>query len=396
MGVGLKILFVCQSYPFKQGGVETRLRETALHAARNGHEVTLLCAKTDVNDPDFEEFEGIKVHCRKILPDAWIRRWPYPHYFPLAASKIFLGYHIRKLHSGERFEVIREDMAPVPVSGIWALAGFKGARRVLLVHNLPGKFSDWRKVYGTLYGCIGYLFELLLKRGRLRFDRIHAAPPFIAESLERYSSLSGKIRAVYNGIRLSEFAGNVGVRKAAADPRFLSVGRLVPLKGFSILLEAFADAIRAMPRARLCIVGEGPEKDRLEAFAGRLDIKDLVELRGEISHSKMLQTYREFDCFVMPSIFEGFSIVTLEAMASGLPLVLSDIPGLRDIVGDDAALFFEAGNARDLAAKLLWAFENPDVMRAKAEKALSIARKFDCGWVCEREEGLMQEMGPYV
>lgn len=392
----MKLLFVCQSYPFKQGGVETRLRETALHASRNGHEVTLLCAKTDVNDPDFEQFEGIKVHCRKILPDAWIRRWPYPHYFPLAASKILLGHHIRKLHSREGFEVIREDMAPVPVTGLWALTGFKGARRVLLVHNLPGKFSVWRKIYGTLYGSIGYLFEILLKRGWLRFERIHAVSPFMARNFDLYPRLSGKVRLVYNGIRLSEFAGSFGICKTAKDLRFLSVGRLVPLKAFSTLLEAFAGAIRAMPRASLCIVGDGPERDRLEAFAGWLEIKDLVEFRGEISHSKMPQTYREFDCFVMPSVFEGFSIVTLEAMASGLPLVLSDIPGLRDIVGDEAALFFQAGNAGDLAAKLLWAFENPDAMRDKAEKALSIAQKFDWGWVCEREKGLMQEMGPYA
>jgi glycosyltransferase involved in cell wall biosynthesis len=124
----------------------------------------------------------------------------------------------------------------------------------------------------------------------------------------------------------------------------LFVGRLERYKGLYLLLEA----LREVPDVRLTVVGDGSYRKELERLAEGIDV------RFEGFQPNPAKYYAEADIFVMPSLGpEGFGIVTMEAMAHGLPCITSDLAVNREVTGDGtAAMLFRSGNAEDLRGKL--------------------------------------------
>ena len=116
------------------------------------------------------------------------------------------------------------------------------------------------------------------------------------------------------------------------NPRALFIGRLAPEKGLHALVDAWPIVRRAFPAARLTLVGEGPERPSLEARIADLGLGAAIRLPGSSPTRPSLLA--SADLFVLPSREEGMSIALLEAMALGLPLVASAIPGNLKLVAD--------------------------------------------------------------
>src|SRR5690349_15791021 len=144
----MRILFISHSSPLKEGGAETRTREVALRLARAGHKVTILCGKTDARDPGESTFEGIRLLTRQTLPDFLLRRFPYPHYFALAAANLFLMFHVRTFLKRESFDVIREDVAPFPPTFLLSLVRLPAPKRIAVTHMMSRDLRGWLKYYG--------------------------------------------------------------------------------------------------------------------------------------------------------------------------------------------------------------------------------------------------------
>jgi glycosyltransferase involved in cell wall biosynthesis len=136
----------------------------------------------------------------------------------------------------------------------------------------------------------------------------------------------------------------------------LFVGRLERYKGLYLLL----DALRGIPDVRLTVVGDGSYRQELEKLAAGIDVR----FEGFQRHPAAY--YTKADIFVMPSLGpEGFGIVTMEAMAHGLPCVISDLAVHREITGEGtAAVLFRNGNVEDLRIKLHELIENASLRSA--------------------------------
>jgi glycosyltransferase involved in cell wall biosynthesis len=115
-------------------------------------------------------------------------------------------------------------------------------------------------------------------------------------------------------------------------PRALYVGRLAPEKGLDLLIEAWPTVRVQFPQAQLTLIGEGPERSALAARITHLDLADVVEMPGACPDPS--PWLLAADLFVLPSREEGMSIALLEAMALGIPLVASAIPGNRHLIAD--------------------------------------------------------------
>lgn len=121
----------------------------------------------------------------------------------------------------------------------------------------------------------------------------------------------------------------------------LFVGRLVEKKGVAYLLHALKKLLETDTSVKLNIVGYGPERTALESLATVLDIKHRVEFRGGLPHSELAKLYRESEVCVLPFVesrdgdSEGHPLVPIEAMGCGCPVVVGDIPTIRDIVIDN-------------------------------------------------------------
>lgn len=119
------------------------------------------------------------------------------------------------------------------------------------------------------------------------------------------------------------------------DPVFLTVRRLTPRMGHDLLLKAFASIVENCPNARLYIAGDGPLRGRLEQKAASLDIDDRTIFLGYIPDEDLPSAYATADLFVLPTTeLEGFGLATLEALASGTPVIGTPIGGTIEVLSD--------------------------------------------------------------
>ena len=132
----------------------------------------------------------------------------------------------------------------------------------------------------------------------------------------------------------------------------LVVGSLINRKNLPVVLKAVA-SLRGRLEIRLTIVGEGPEKRSLELLCDDLGIAECVEFAGTVAPEHISVCLKQADCMVLASSREGKPNVILEAFASGLPVIASNIDGVKEMIGNsENGLLFESGNEKELADKL--------------------------------------------
>jgi glycosyltransferase involved in cell wall biosynthesis len=169
------------------------------------------------------------------------------------------------------------------------------------------------------------------------------------------------------------------------------IGRLVPEKGLETLLRAVA-ALRGKTRTHVVIAGDGPLRNKLTSEAHALGISDIVTFRFKMDRSDVAKLLQESQVFVLPSVKEGLPMTLLEAMASGNTIVTSDLPPMREVIGD-AGLYFAPGKSDELARVLLQALSDRDIQREKGRNAREIVKKrFSWGIVLPLLEELYEEV----
>jgi len=172
---------------------------------------------------------------------------------------------------------------------------------------------------------------------------------------------SGKnIRLIQNGVDVEEVLAAVPSDKTDSDCYVIGyIGQLIERKDLNTLFEAFEILCRDNRNIRLMVIGDGHQKDALQAKAQQLRIENHVEFLGYRQDATSL--LKIFDVFVLPSLLEGIPRCVMEAMAAGVPVIVSDIPGNRDlVVSGKTGLLFAPGNAHDLAEKVEYARSHPD------------------------------------
>ena len=379
----MRILFISHSSPLKEGGAETRTREVAFRLARQGHSVTVLCGKTHVEDPEISEVNGVRLVCKKTLPDFLLKRYPYPHYVSLAAANFFLMFYLRSSLRNEGYDLIREDICPFPPSFLLSLVRAH-SRRIAITHMLPGTLRDWIKFYGPFFGPAGFVMNKLLRTGALKYDRIVSDSRWFAEELRGCPAIANKVVFVPNGVDLADFKP-VERRAANGEIRLLSVGRLVETKGHRYLIEALSGLVKQYPGIKLDVLGNGQLRDQLVLLANDLGLSAHVRFRPPVSHELMPGMYNEHDFFVLPSLWEGLPVSLIEAMACKLPIVATSIPAIMDVLDAGSATLFPEQNASDLADKIRWAIEHPIDVAEYAERAYEVARMYDWDVTARRE-----------
>lgn len=203
------------------------------------------------------------------------------------------------------------------------LARILGVPLVVSEHMSPFPFDDMRGADGRPFPDV--LSPLAAAARVTAVSRAHAAS--IAQWIDR------PIDVLPNFIDETRFAP--GARAAAEPFRFLSVGHLVPQKGFDVLLRALAICLAGGEQFHLTVVGKGYEQDALQTTARELGLDRSVTWLGAPERSAMPGIYRAADAFVLASRHESFGVVVIEALASGLPAVATRCGGPEEIVTDE-------------------------------------------------------------
>jgi glycosyltransferase involved in cell wall biosynthesis len=154
-------------------------------------------------------------------------------------------------------------------------------------------------------------------------------------------------------------------RTWGGPPRFLCACRLLYWKGVHIAIRAFAEIVRQIPSARFTIVGDGPERPRLEADVRRHDLHGHVTFIARISQKKLFGLYESHDLLLFPSLHDSGGYVVLEALSHGMPVVCLDLGGPRDIVTTNSGIVVKTGGrntaqvTKDMADKVCQLLESP-------------------------------------
>jgi glycogen(starch) synthase len=215
----------------------------------------------------------------------------------------------------------------------------------------------------------------------------------------------GRVAVIPNGVDPSELrpTGDLGaLRSEFAAPHeklVLLVGRLVYEKGFQLALDALPNVIRQVGNVRFLVAGSGTHEEELKSQAARLGLSEHGTFLGWIGDDVLHSLYRIADLCVVPSIYEPFGLVALEAMASGCPCIVADTGGLCEVVpvGERVGLRFNGGDAEHLGVMIERLLVDESLRDRLVTEASEHVLRFDWDDIAARTRGIydgLQELTP--
>jgi len=170
---------------------------------------------------------------------------------------------------------------------------------------------------------------------------------------------------VRGGVDASEWRRPDLSEASSSGLEILNVGRLAPVKGQALLIDAVARLRDNGIEAHARIVGDGPEREPLERRIDELGLRDAVELTGPVGQDRIRELYAQADVFCLPSFREGLPFVLMEALAMELGVVATRIMGIPELVDDgESGRLVSPGRVDELAAALAELARDPDRRRS--------------------------------
>lgn len=216
------------------------------------------------------------------------------------------------------------------------------------------------------------------------------------EILVRDYGLHERYSVIPTGTNLEPFLNADGkalrLEKGWQDEKVLiSVGRLSPEKNWDTLLRAFAKTSEKHPDSRLVLIGDGTARQSLEELSSALGVTDRVTFTGALPFEDIPRYLKAADLFVFASVTETQGLVTIEAMAAGLPVVAVDGPGTRDIVGHGKQGFLVENDPDALAKGLNKLLSDPQRIKRLSNQALKKAKTFDINQLGKQLIGVYEQ-----
>ena len=200
-----------------------------------------------------------------------------------------------------------------------------------------------------------------------KYDAIFAISEAVKEYIKKYSNLEAKV--IYNGIYpfLVKFGNrDISLKKTY---RIVQVGRLnTTIKGQHLIIQAIKQLSNEGYDITLDLIGNGPSLLDLKEMVHELNIENQVNFCGEKSRSELYENLCNYDLLVQPSLYEGFGITIIEAMAAHIPVLVSNLPGPMEVIDyGKCGYFFESENVDDLIMKI------KEIMKKKSKSKLENA-----------------------
>ena len=366
----MRALILSWEYPpLIEGGLARHVRKLAENLVAQDVEVHVL-ARGREESPAEQEMDGVVVH-RVLEPErprelgefvTWIER--------MNADMLAVGVEV-----GDRydFDVVHGHDWLVASAGDHLSNRFRAPFVVTIHATEYGRHQGWvdKHPQSYIHGVERWMSN--------RAERVITCSAYMREHVaDIYGLEESRITVIPNGIDPSELVpvddlDALRARFAKPDERLvLLVGRLVYEKGFQLALEALPGLIERLGNVRFIVAGSGTAEQELRQQAKELGLDDYGSFLGWIGDDVLHSLYRIADLTVVPSIYEPFGLVALEAMASGCPCLVADTGGLREVVpNEDVGLRFRSRDPHSLgqmAERLLTDEELRDRLVAEASE----------------------------
>ncbi|KAF5068356.1 Glycosyltransferase Gtf1 [anaerobic digester metagenome] len=382
----MKIAFIYDSvYPWVKGGAERRVYELAKRLVENGHEVHWYTMGFWMDEtsqmPENMELNGIHLHsvCKPVeLYTSGRRSIKEAIYFALKLTRPLMNEH---------FDVV--DCQGFPFFSCFTAK----------IHSLLGKstlFITFHEVWGD------YWYEYLGKMGifgkvveKLTFKLTDHVITVSKKTMRDLEDLSGvKSTVIPNGIDFREIeaikvedTGDSQTKHSTRSSHVIFAGRLIKEKNLGLLMESIEIIRSRRPEIKCLIVGEGPEREKLEKTVSKKNLNQNIEFMGFLENQKtLISLMKSSKVFVLPSKREGFGMVVIEANACGLPVVVfkHDMNAACDLITEDLNGFISTG-PEDMAEKIIQGIARHDTMK---DACIASAKRYDWDGIVKSLEDL--------
>jgi glycogen(starch) synthase len=390
-----RVLILSWEYPpLIEGGLARHVRKLSEALVELDVDVHVLTRGSEESPPE-EEVAGVSIH-RVREPSrpsdlgefvAWVER--------MNADMLAAGVELGDRHE---FEVVHGHD--------WLVAGacdhlarrFRAALVTTIHATEHGRHQGWvdKHPQSYIHGVERWITN--------RAERVIACSYYMREQIADIFGVDDeRVAVIPNGIDPGDLPAHDGselkrLRREFAAPHeklVLLIGRLVYEKGFQLALEAMPALLERLRDIRFLVAGSGTHEPELRRQAADLGLMEHGTFLGWIGDDVLHSLYRIADVCVVPSIYEPFGLVALEAMASGCPCIVADTGGLREVVPhEEAGLRFRARDPEALVEVAARVLSDNALGRRLVAEAYEHLRRFDWLDVAERTSALYSELIP--
>lgn len=377
MGSTMKVCMVTACYPPSKGGVERSVEELVKQLRNRGHHVHVITSSRGLDPSKFyqEIRDGVEV---TRYPETWFF-FDCPVNPKIALQLLNINYDILHVHG----------VTPT-ISDLALILGKLKRKPVILTYHyspVPDYGGGCGRFISAFY--VKVIDWLIVKLS----DRIVTATRSFAIGNPNLRDAIKKLSVIPWGVRLPNPNIVPNDRKAGSYFRVLFVGQLKKYKGIRYLLDALKILKRKELSLDMVIVGDGPERKTLEAYAKLLEVD--AEFTGALTEPLLHGYYANSDVLVLPSISgrEGFGIVILEAMSYGKPVIVSQIPGPKEIVKDGFnGILVMPKKAYDIAKAIERLITDPQLLKTLGTNAKKTAEKYSWNRVGDEYEEVYRQV----
>jgi glycosyltransferase involved in cell wall biosynthesis len=366
----VKIAFVCDNvYPYYIGGIEKRVWELATRLSKMGNEVHLYTMKYWCED-NVTNKEGVWLH-GVCLPQPLFTNGRRS-----VRQAIYFAWHLFGPLKAEKFDIIDCQHSPYfSIITSYFVSKLGHSKLIVTWHAFWGNY--WFSYMG-IKGIIGLLIEW--GAAHLSQNIITVSDPVMCK-LRGLGIKADQIEVIPNGVDIDMIAN---VRASREKYDLIYVGRLIKDKGVVVLIQAVSLLAPKFPNLRCMIIGHGPERENLERITNELGLAKNIIFGGQIkNYNNVISYMKSSRVLVLPTHYEGFGIVVLEANACGIPAVTTTFSdnAARDLISEGRNGLLYNGDAAGLAEKIFKLFSQPKKWEDECRRA---ARDFDWDLVTEK------------
>lgn len=390
---GLRIAFISDAfYPYTIGGAEKRYWEIARRLSKK-HEiyfVTLRYWDKGISRGKKSVQGRKKVRVQGFFTTDTLYNKHGKRRLSLVA-KFSIGAFIASM--SRKFDVIDTPYAPiVHTFSIWLAKKLKKMDTAFIytVHELWTSY--WKKYLGSkLMGTVAEHINRIAVT--MLPDAVITVSDYVKRRCINYGVDPSSIYVVPNGIDYEyiESIGNKKQEKGNSDIIF--VGRLVPYKGIGLFIKVL-ELLRRHRKYKAVIIGDGPLREWLHERIAMKGLTDDVTVLPRVSYDTLIQYMKSSKVFILPSFKEGFSIVTIEAMACGLPVVTLNVEGnatIEHILKSNAGILVRP-DPKEITEAINRILDNEGERTKMSKRAKQYSKNFDWDNICEMLEKIYIEV----
>jgi len=227
------------------------------------------------------------------------------------------------------------------------LYGGIAAKKIKEIYNIPYVITEHSS--NVLNGTLNEYHKNLLKEAYYSADYLISVGEKLKSKMMNYTC--NEICVIPNIVNTDSFIINRN-KEEKNKFRFVSVSFLNENKNVDLTIKAFCKAFKGKGEFELFIAGDGASREKLENLVKKLNLEKQVKFVGSISRKDLPRFYNEGDCFVLPSKYETFGVVYIEALSCGLPIITTKCGGPEDFFKDDLGYIIEVGDEEALCKSM--------------------------------------------